>query len=376
MCVIAAIYQSSAPISDEHWENCWDGNPDGFGMMWVDNGVIQMFKSLHKDTAWERSKEVIRDFHDISPIIMHWRIGTQGVGLDNCHPFFVNDRIAFCHNGIISQFSTQADRKTGRSDTRLFNEYILSCLNDGFENNGTTVDLIEDYVGSDKLVFLDRDGVVTIMNSKYGVYDKDTKTWFSNSSYKHEKIHFTSKSMFSTPKKANENVVDTKITILYMGKKITTHVSKLSTATAVELGLLFKEADDTKKVCDNVAIGEKFIDSAGVKYRVIEVDSEPNCFVKMTLAEGGTGFFWVAREKLLSSYKSVKNNGIYDIVSPGTRVSVTYGTTVTYYIVSSKTTDTKGRRTINVRSIVNCRNEITYTDVAFNSIFKLTEAVV
>jgi predicted glutamine amidotransferase len=280
MCVIAVVNQDSAPISDEHWENCWDGNPDGFGLMWVDSGVIQMFKSLNKDTAWEKSKEVVRDFHDKSPIVMHWRIGTQGVGLDNCHPFFVNDRIAFCHNGIIGQFSTAEDRKTGRSDTRLFNEYILSCLDDGFEKNETTVDLIEDYIGSDKLVFLDRDGVVTIMNSKCGVFDKGTNTWYSNNSYNHKKFQFSSVKM--PAKKPLVQKRET-VTISYKGKTITVPVAELSMPTSAELGLLFKKAEEEKTLDDIMAEYEAMLQKETKEREFLRKEMRPDMYIEKIL---------------------------------------------------------------------------------------------
>lgn len=190
MCVIASIPQGSSGISEESFYNCFNSNPDGFGMMWVDNGSIQIFKSLDLMLSLEKYEEVSKEFLDKSPIILHFRIGTQGPNdLTNCHPFVCSEKVAFCHNGIISQHSVpyQMKHTEKRSDTVLFNEEVLKKLPDDFIANANTRYLIADYIGTDKMAFLDViEGYpcVSIINQSKGIVDEDTGIWYSNNSFK------------------------------------------------------------------------------------------------------------------------------------------------------------------------------------------------
>jgi len=249
-------------------------------------------------------------------------------------------------------------------------------LDDGFEKNETTVDLIEDYIGSDKLVFLDRDGVVTIMNSKCGVFDKGTNTWYSNNSYNHKKFSFSSVKM---PAKKPEVKKGETVTISYKGKTITVPVTELSMPTASELGLLFKKAEEKKKAeeakknLSSIKVGDKYLDSMGATYIVDSVDFDP--YFKMRLDKHPITIN-VHRNNLTTQYTRIEEPKLYDEVHPTDTVSVTYGTVTTFYTVISKTTGTDGKRTVKVRSTVNSRNAIEYQEESFNKMFKLEKVVV
>ena len=99
MCIICYVPQERT-LSEDAFENCWDNNPDGGGMMWSEDGCIKTYKSLSvdnfKDKYYKKSKE------NASDIVLHFRIGTHGSNtIRNCHPFKISDRYAFCHNGIL-----------------------------------------------------------------------------------------------------------------------------------------------------------------------------------------------------------------------------------------------------------------------------------
>ena len=89
----------------------------------------------------------------------------------------MSEKLAFAHNGVLSV----EDHKK-KSDTRVFNETILKKLPDGFLNNSGAVNLLEGFIGSDKLVFIENNGKSVILNESAGHWDGGI--WYSNSSYK------------------------------------------------------------------------------------------------------------------------------------------------------------------------------------------------
>ncbi len=183
MCVIAVMNKDTGSVSKEKFDNCWKSNKDGFGMMWVDDGKVNVYKTLNQVEAYSEYEKLLNK--SIKDIVLHFRIGTQGGNnLDNCHPFTINNDLVFCHNGILTQYSNKyyRDAYPGKSDTRIFNEKILSNLPSDFLDNKETCALIEDFAGTDKLVFMSPQGSV-ILNKHYGTVDKETGVWYSNSSY-------------------------------------------------------------------------------------------------------------------------------------------------------------------------------------------------
>jgi predicted glutamine amidotransferase len=125
----------------------------------------------------EYSKQ--RKVNKTSNFILHFRIATSGkIDRANCHPFSVNKNLAFVHNGMININQLNANV----SDTYTFNELILKKLPTTFLNNHAILDLIENYIGYSKLVFLDNDNTASILNEDLGHWDADNN-WYSNNSY-------------------------------------------------------------------------------------------------------------------------------------------------------------------------------------------------
>jgi len=197
MCV-AVVTGNGTTVEEETFNRCWYRNHDGFGMMWVEGGMIRTYKTLDNTEAYEKYKSVNEELGDKSPIVLHFRIGTQGPNdIANCHPFFVNPNVAFCHNGVIGQYSAGygahkqtpykwvRDGKVTDSDTVLFNKDVLKSLPHDFVKNQQSLDLIEDFIYGDKIVImdvLDDEPAVTIINEAKGVTEGGI--WYSNSSYK------------------------------------------------------------------------------------------------------------------------------------------------------------------------------------------------
>jgi len=179
MCI--AIFQPAGKIlTEEQLKNCSDRNKDGQGMAWIENGKLNVFKSMSFEIFKTKYFEIANVSGKISPMMIHFRFGTQGEKSElNCHPFYVNDNLVFCHNGVIP---TAKDEKF--SDTYLFNEEILKEVMKTENIHNTSIKfLLKEYIGvGNKLIFMDSSGNHSIINEPAG--DWDGGIWFSNSNYK------------------------------------------------------------------------------------------------------------------------------------------------------------------------------------------------
>lgn len=182
MC-IAILNTPNVTFPKSLISTCWDNNGDGAGLIYTGGGSLFIHKELNSvDNFYNKYIDVRRRFPK-SKIVLHFRIGTSGgINLDNCHPFSVSKNLAFVHNGIISELNGINPKK---SDTNLFNEFVLQHLPADFTANPALMSVIEKYIGSSKLVFLNKDNEATIVNEELGVEDsKYPNCWFSNSTYK------------------------------------------------------------------------------------------------------------------------------------------------------------------------------------------------
>ena len=122
--------------------------------------------------------------HKDKAAAIHFRITTHGdTDAENTHPFQVGTNLAFIHNGIISRVDRKQDLT--RSDTYHFNTKYLSQFyrrDSRFIFKDHFKDLIKEYIGHSKLVFLNNKGHHTIVNEQMGHWDEGV--WYSNNSYK------------------------------------------------------------------------------------------------------------------------------------------------------------------------------------------------
>jgi glutamine amidotransferase len=189
MCIIIANPPDEV-IKTKDLEQAAEENPDGYGIAFVKDSKIIIYKTM-KAREFIESYQTLKQDNIQSPFLLHARIGTQGQkNLENCHPFQVNESLVFCHNGIISKYSSKEFRDTcpNQNDTMIFNDIILKNLQPDFYLNPALQSLIEDYIGWSKLAFLDNTGKIKIFNEHRGHKDM-AGNWYSNDSYQKKKSY-------------------------------------------------------------------------------------------------------------------------------------------------------------------------------------------
>lgn len=178
MC-IAILNPNNVTLKKKVLKTCWENNTDGAGMLYLVDGKLTTHKEMTNFDSFYDHYHNVRQKHRTSQIVIHFRISTHGkVNLTNCHPFIVNDKWGFVHNGIISA----APKHTEFSDTYMFNREVLQKLPADWIHNDAIYDLVQEYIGSSKLLFLNTDNEAFIVNEDMGVWDLGC--WFSNTTYK------------------------------------------------------------------------------------------------------------------------------------------------------------------------------------------------
>lgn len=178
MCIILYI-EAGKTVKDEWLDNSAGSNKDGFGLSYSRDGKVQIFKTMDYKEFKEKYRELESNLPDTS-FILHFRKSTTGkIDITNCHPFLVGDKAVF-HNGSISLCSPpKSDLE--RSDTRIFCEDILSDMPKGWVEFDGVLELIEGFIGKSKMVFMEDDGTVSILNEHSGHWVDGV--WASNYSY-------------------------------------------------------------------------------------------------------------------------------------------------------------------------------------------------
>ena len=184
MCLLV-LQKENATIKEKHLKNAFDSNEDGVGYSYVDNSkiVTKKFRKYNNFLKnWNNDNE---KFSNKSPFLLHFRLATHGIeeGTFNVHPFAVRKDLVFAHNGIINEVDD--DKKM--SDTQVFNRDILQNLKKSFLQDTIMIKLIEGFIGSSKLAFLNKDKSYKIINEDLGHWLDDV--WFSNKSYEYKSIY-------------------------------------------------------------------------------------------------------------------------------------------------------------------------------------------
>jgi glutamine amidotransferase len=177
MCVIAAS-PKNVVIPKENLEQCYKSNSDGAGFMVAKNNSLIVKKGFFSfDEFYDAYAPYEKD-----KVVCHFRIKTHGErNAENCHPFPVAENMAFVHNGVIRI----KEENKNFSDTWHFNEKIIKPMyrdNQAFIRKLYNQELIKEFIGYSKLVFLDNKGRGVIINEDKGTW-KDG-VWYSNTSYK------------------------------------------------------------------------------------------------------------------------------------------------------------------------------------------------
>lgn len=126
MCVIIATADKKLPV-DELESASWY-NPDGFGVAWLENGLVRYSK--FREFNWKKWRQ------PDGPVVLHFRLATAGeVMPELCHPFPISratpaitkgvaKRVLF-HNGHVGEWKSlmqfvPASRRGGPwSDSRV-----------------------------------------------------------------------------------------------------------------------------------------------------------------------------------------------------------------------------------------------------------------
>lgn len=176
MCI--AILNAKDVLTLKTFKTCWSANPDGAGLAYYDGENIQMIKEMKSVKVFYDKYLIIRKQYPNIDIAIHFRIATHGrINVTNCHPFKVNRKTAFIHNGMI----THLEKHPEFSDTYLFNESIVKQLPANFIHNTAIIEMLGNYIGYSKLVIISGENAV-IVNEQLGQWDGGN--WYSNSSYK------------------------------------------------------------------------------------------------------------------------------------------------------------------------------------------------
>lgn len=191
MCI--AIYiPKNKQVNRLALKRCYEANPDGFGYAYFKNGRLVVKKFVDENVI----PSEIEKFHELrknnldKQFIVHFRIATHGaVGTKCCHPFVVNRNLVFCHNGVLGDKFTKGLSKSGdMSDTMMFNKLCLQKLPRNFMEVPMYKFLLENAIGFGKMILMNKNGTVWILNEKNGYWDGGI--WYSNTSYR--KVRFVS----------------------------------------------------------------------------------------------------------------------------------------------------------------------------------------
>jgi hypothetical protein len=176
MCIAILNTKKAGRLPKSHIKNSWENNDMGAGLLWNEGNKLNVFKTYEYDEYIDKYNE-LRDNANIGNIVLHFRIATSGYkGEHNLHPFLVNDKLGFVHNGVIKGLGNAKF-----SDTYEFND-MLKKYKHNFLACEMSKYFISEYIGYSKLIFLDADDRYTIINEECGKWTDGN--WYSNDSYK------------------------------------------------------------------------------------------------------------------------------------------------------------------------------------------------
>jgi predicted glutamine amidotransferase len=187
MCIIANIPKGVGIINQSTLEIMTNNNSHGFGVSYIDNDEIKVYKSMDNKKFVKRCMEIQQEHSKTSDILIHCRIATSGkTDINNVHPFHVNNETVFAHNGMLDC----VEPTDKMSDTRMFNKVLLKNLQPNFLQVKRIREFIGEIIGSDKMVFQTVNPILDkntyIINEDHGTTENGI--WFSNNSYKANKI--------------------------------------------------------------------------------------------------------------------------------------------------------------------------------------------
>lgn len=194
MCIIA--FTKTRQLNRNEFDNCWDSNPDGFGMAYVNKGVLLFEKGImEKEKAWDAYQAVKKH-----RVVMHFRIKTAGaICPELTHPFLVTDtsptltkyegkdHILF-HNGCIWNWEEDClkfilnKEKGGRVTGHMSDSRFLALLMSGADEQ-SMCDFLKKESG--KFVLMNNKNINLI-----GDFEEHNGIMFSNTTYKKSYVYY------------------------------------------------------------------------------------------------------------------------------------------------------------------------------------------
>lgn len=154
MCVIIKV-KPKVTLSRQLLENCYDNNPDGYGMMVAEKDGLYFHKDVKSFTDFWN---VWKTFDRERPRAIHFRRKTHGkINQANCHPFFPSKELGFMHNGIINVPEVYKDM----NDTFNFMMQKIKPFVDQYPDiieDDNFYKLLEEITGGSRLLFLTKNG--------------------------------------------------------------------------------------------------------------------------------------------------------------------------------------------------------------------------
>jgi len=186
MCLIIAT-ENPKQLSSALLETAYENNSDGFGVMFINKGKLHTHKIVPKTFA--DIEKMWSKYQDLeTPMGIHFRFATNGdTNKSMSHPFQVlskakgDDRDMWVkHNGPQLPTPMIDDNK---SDTHQFVKWVLRpqlSANPKLLHNAEWQSMIEELIGTDKLLFLDgKTKEFVIFNEDQGKH-MDNIGWLSN----------------------------------------------------------------------------------------------------------------------------------------------------------------------------------------------------
>ena len=204
MCIILTCEPGCRP-KDSILETCFSNNPDGAGLMWIEDGMVQTSK------GYDDAGTLLEMVHSVpltSPLCIHMRIATSG-GIDAgvCHPFplcydlsalhagDVECSAALMHNGVIASMPTDDD--AGISDTVSFVVSVVTPMYRAGEDMSSRAfkRRIRRAAPHNRFAILTSDGNVSRIGDGWECVDRGV--YASNDTWRYDRAFFKVNRFFS-----------------------------------------------------------------------------------------------------------------------------------------------------------------------------------